>query len=715
MAAYLARPTAVYYFNIPGRDRTVSVILLVGSRRNQEVGMERASARPHLDASRVPAPVVRRLRILAIDPSLGTRLSTAAFNEITAAIPWEELHPGPVGEYLEVVDVDPASGVFYRPVDLDHPHLLAENGLSPSESNPQFHQQMVYAVAMTTIQHFERALGRKALWSDRRVASRSGFNRQFVRRLRIYPHAIRDRNAYYSPAKKALLFGYFPVASKDDDNTPGTVVFTCLSHDIVAHETTHALLDGVHPRFNEPTNPDVHAFHEAFADIVALFQHFTYPSVLESQIRRTRGDLHSENLLGQLAQQFGRATGRGAALRDALGDRDGETGAWKPRRPDPHALDSTIGAHARGAILVAAVFRAFLLIYRSRTADLFRIATQGTGTLPDGEIHPDLTARLAQEAARCADRVLQMCIRAIDYCPPVDITFGDFLRGIITADLDFSPEDKESFRVVFIESFREWGISPRDISSMGVDSLAWPTGDELLTEMRADQHLRHGPEDLRTQLGDFVVGAARGWNLESDRFQVWRDFDRVRVRLWKWLREGDSVGGDYARLFGLEVESTPPTVSRGKGGLPAVEIHSVRPAIRRTIAGTTSADLVIEITQRRDGYFDEREQSEMDAPRPQGGQTSRRGGRRRGGPDFVYRAGATILIDPATRKVRRIIRTPGTIADNAELARVRRFLVGGDESSGNAFDGGMAVSLRDRETDGREEPFALIHQLEEIR
>ena len=100
---------------------------------------------------------------------------------------------------------------------------------------------------------------------------------------------------------------------------PGTVVFTALSHDIVAHETTHALLDGVHPRFNEPTNPDVPAFHEAFADIVALFQHFTYPTVLESQIRRTRGDLDSENLLGQLAQQFGRATGRGAALRDALG------------------------------------------------------------------------------------------------------------------------------------------------------------------------------------------------------------------------------------------------------------------------------------------------------------------------------------------------------------------------------------------------------------
>jgi hypothetical protein len=664
--------------------------------------------RRYLEAARVPAPVVRRLSVLAFDPSLATRVATVSFNEITVEVPWEDLLPGPVGEYLEVVDVDPASGVFYYPVELDHPHLLARDGLSPSESNPQFHQQMVYAVAMTTIQHFERALGRKALWADRRLARKDGgYDTQFVRRLRIYPHALRERNAYYSPSKKALLFGYFPVASKDDNNTPGTIVFTCLSHDIIAHETTHALLDGVHPRFNEPTNPDVQAFHEAFADIVALFQHFTYPSVLESQIRRTRGDLHSESLLGQLAQQFGRATGRGEALRDALGGRD-QSGAWKPRTPDPNALDAALGAHARGAILVAAVFRAFLLIYRARTADLFRIATQGTGKLPEGEIHPDLTARLAQEAARCADRVLQMCIRAIDYCPPVDITFGDFLRGVITADLDFSPEDKESFRIVFIESFREWGIYPRGISSMGVDALAWPSGEELMKEMIADNSLQHLPGQLRVQLASFVLQASQNWNLESDRFEVWHDFDRVRFLLWKWLRESDSLGRDYARLFGLVIDEAEaqPTVVRGKDG-PAVEIHAVRPTIRRT-ATSASIDLVIEITQRRDGYFDEKEQAKMDT-------LTTTGKRRRGKPDFRYRAGATILIDPSTSEVRRVIRTPGTVADDGELARVRRFLLGAGGGSGNAFDGGLALSLRDRDVAARQEPFAILHQMEAMR
>src|SRR5258705_10523452 len=122
------------------------------------------------------APRSRRLRIFAFDPSLAQRTETAAIQEIVVTIPWERgpdggpLPAGPIGEYIEVVDVDPASGVVYPPVKLDDPNLLAQDGLSPSEGNPQFHQQMVYAVAMATIGHFERALGRVALWAPRRQA-----------------------------------------------------------------------------------------------------------------------------------------------------------------------------------------------------------------------------------------------------------------------------------------------------------------------------------------------------------------------------------------------------------------------------------------------------------------------------------------------------------------------------------------------------------------
>src|SRR5262249_27771402 len=108
-------------------------------------------------------PVYRRIRTYAVDPSFSTRLDTAALNQAALKVMWERLKPGPEGEYIRVADVD-QSGKDYGKADLDAPHLLAQDGFTPSEGNPYFHQQMVYAISMTTIQYFERALGRPVLW-----------------------------------------------------------------------------------------------------------------------------------------------------------------------------------------------------------------------------------------------------------------------------------------------------------------------------------------------------------------------------------------------------------------------------------------------------------------------------------------------------------------------------------------------------------------------
>jgi hypothetical protein len=297
-----------------------------------------------------PQPTRRRLRVYAYDPSLGTRLETLGINEAVVEVPWEDdLQPGPVGEYLEVIDVDPASQCCYAPVALNHPHLLVQDGLAPSETNPQFQQQMVYAVAMKTIEHFERNLGRVALWAANAPGDRgANGSERYVQRLRIYPHAIRAGNAFYSPERKSLLLGYFFASQTTAvDMLPGGVVFTALSSDIIAHETTHALLDGLHRRFREPTNADVLAFHEAFADIVALFQHFSMPEALRQQIAGTRGDLRTENLLAELAVQFGQATGRYGGLRNAIGEFDGDK-QWRPAAPSPADYQLSSEAHARG-------------------------------------------------------------------------------------------------------------------------------------------------------------------------------------------------------------------------------------------------------------------------------------------------------------------------------------------------------------------------------
>lgn len=651
---------------------------LIENRRFLETQTADNSApRPALGSVQKTRPSERRLRVFASDPTLGVQLETAGLNEVTLRVPWERdragndvILPGPVGEYVEVIDRDPASQCFYAPVDLNDPPLLTQNGLAPSESNPQFHQQMVYAVTMRTIQTFERALGRLALWSPDRTRETEGTpsvpRDGYVQRLRIYPHAMREANAYYSPAKKALLFGYFPAASTDNSDQRLTV-FTCLSHDIVAHEVTHALLDGMHRRFSEPSNPDVLAFHEAFADLVALFQHFSIPEVLRQQIAATRGDLSSQNRLGELAQQFGQAIGKRGALRSFIGERDAND-QWIPHKPDRTALRVRWEPHERGAILVAAVFDAFLTIYKSRVADLLRIASDGTGVLPEGHLHPDLVNRMADEAAEAAQRVLDMCVRALDYCPPVDLTFGDYLRAIITADFEFDPEDATHRRVAFVEAFRRYGIVPETVRTLSVDGLLWrPTS-------AAPDEDENVVLDLITQWSNDIAA----WGLVHNREEL---FNLTRTRqgqLHQYLKAKFNNGTTISGI----VPTRP------------FEVHSIRPSIRSDWEGRPHCQWIVELTQRIPQWFDDDESLDT-SDTPAAGQAPAGAA-----PDYYFRGGCTLVIEADSGKVRYAIRKR---LDSARRARQKQYLMGrGNESLAATYFGGMASEYL--------EPFAMLHR-----
>jgi hypothetical protein len=649
-------------------------------------------------AGGVPRPPHRLLRAFAFDPILSRDIDTHDVNQITVELPWEDgLRPGPVDDYIEVIDYDPASQAFYAPVDLNDGRLLAQDGHRPSEGNPQFHQQMVYAVARNTIRHFERALGRRALWSPRLVRKNRRLRDEFVERLRIYPHGLREANAYYSPVKKALLFGYFPASdARPGRNAPGETVFTCLSHDIVAHETSHALLDGLHRRFIEPTNVDVWALHEAFADIVALFLHFTHPKVLRHQIARTRGDLESQNLLGELAFQFGQAVGRYGALRSAIGGYDDVTGEWVPEEPDPDSLRETTEPHRRGAILVAAVFEAFLTIYKRRIADLLRIATGGTGILPPGELHPDLVERLSREASKTAGHVLTMCIRALDYCPPVDIDFGDYLRALITADFDMVQDDRYSYRLAVIESFRCRGICPKGVRNLSVESLLWHT--PTATEQRAFSAVFKDPESVR--------GLVPDWGLSTDRRIIYEQAERSQAELHKWFTRPGAKRAARAAHLVLEKDE-PGGYYRDRNGVPRLEIHSARPARRIGPDGQTVTELVIEMTQRRRGYYDRSVQDKVDRGKL----------KKIPKPDFIFRGGCTMLVDPETAEVKYCVYK--RIKSKTRLERTRTHLTEDPAPSSRAtYFGDPRKTYFRRLTAGRAdpdealtvEPFALLHR-----
>lgn len=637
----------------------------------------------HALSPQPPNPVARRLRIYAYDPSLGRDLDTVGLNETLISVRWEaDLAPGPVGEYLEVVDIDPASGCGYAPVDLNDPRLLASDGLRPSEASPQFHQQMVYAVAMRTIDHFEKALGRVALWAPRMLKSKPappgaagavgapGTARpeveHFVRRLRIYPHALRAENAYYSPERKALLLGYFS-SSSALTGAPSEYVFTALSHDIVAHETTHALLDGLHRRFREATNPDVLAFHEAFADIVALFQHFSMGDALRDAVAKARGDLFQPTMLAKLAVQFGNATGHYGALRQAIGKEvtDPETGksVWQPAAaPDKGDYQRSTEAHARGAVLVSAVFDAFLKIYTRRALVPIRLATNGSEQLALGALPTQLIDALTDVASKVAIQILGMCIRALDYCPPIDITFGDYLRALITADRDLIHDDPMGYRVAFVSAFAARGIYPENVRTLSVDTIAWEP-----------------PPAPFPRLEQKLVELRLAWDLQVDRETAWKNARANAYRLHQWLVDPSVVDDDELALLGLCRTAQPsyPLANLDGGTVPCemhgIEVHSVRPLHRVGPDGQLLSQLVIELTQSLHATD---------------------------GTGMVFRGGATLLFDIGKGAITYLVRKRFDL--QARVSAQQALWESGNLEQPNAYSGTAADAA---------EPFALLHHL----
>ncbi len=688
----------------------------------------------------IKEPSFRKLRGYAFDPSLSLKMDTAPINDLVYKVPWEDVMEGPIGEYVEVVDYDPTVGKFYRPVDLNNPFVLASDGLEPSESNPQFHQQMVYAVVMTTIKNFEKALGRKILWSPRRVKG-SGYEEP-VMKLRIYPHALREANAYYSPVKKALLFGYFSSTPADESlHMPDSLVFTCLSHDIVAHETTHAILDGLHSYYNVPSNPDMLAFHEAFADIVALFQHFSFPDVLKHQIAKTKGDLGSQNLLGQLAQEFGSAIGNYGSLRDAIGKVDEETKKWKPIQPNPDDYRTITEPHARGSILVAAVFEAFLSIYQSRINDLIRIASDGTGILRQGEIHPDLVNRLANEASKAAGHVLRMCIRALDYCPPVDLNFGDYLRAIITADSDLVAEDNRDYRLAFIDSFRKRGIYPSGIKTLSVESLRHTVlniggiRDEAGNmEVEESEVNLTQPNmeiaDLLSVINGFLREYAEIIKYENNRkriFETTRKYirgeysrkNKIILGLHKRLNLKFNNSIEFSKITGLDFDNQFKKIGISKSlkyNGASFRIQNLRLVSRVGPEGNQINHVIFSLVQTsgviyKDGKFAGHYQPENDYTK----NTDRKASKVPEG-GFELKGGCTLIFDLDSLKLKYAISKPIMDMDQLEktgkatinLSRADaqyKFMHQGDEDGMNEF-----TSYFSNDSHGLIEPFAFLHQ-----
>jgi hypothetical protein len=376
------------------------------------------------------------------------------------------------------------------------------------------------------------------------------------------------------------------------------------------------------------------------------------------EIGRARGDLSTARLLSGLAQQFGRGSGIGDALRDYTGS-----------RARARTYEGTTEAHDRGEILVLAVYDAFLAIVARRTADLIRIAANGTMRLPEGALHPDLVNRLTEETCTAAHHVLEICIRALDYCPSVDITFGEYLRALITADFDVRPEDPLGDRIAFMEAFQKRGIPVRDVRTISTESLVWnaPMDDQ--------------PEWLKTVFAGFKIPFGQ----RLTRSEIYKLNEENRWLIFGALKSELAKNPELCAQLGLKPK-VPRYDSNGKAlpsrsrGVTTFQVFNARPARRVSPDGSVRVDIVAIVTQRRPEPIVE-------------------GGKIKKGSFFWFRSGSTLVLDSNLGQPRiryNIVKGP----DSARRIEAQRKME----------QGGFATGLRSLYFGAdRREPFALLH------
>lgn len=224
--------------------------------------------------------------------------------------------------------------------------------------NRKFDQVQAFTSAQQTLDLFESHAGRTLPWA---------FEGQT---LGVGPHAGEGANAYYQRSFGAVSFYSFP------SKALGKTVHTAQSADTVAHETGHAILDGLKPQYGHTFDRETKGFHEAFGDCAAMLLTLSRPSVRAQILSQTGGDLSKENAASRFSEEFGTAVRLGN--RDPNDDRDYLRTALNPfAYVDPATLPNdgprealTAESHSFCQVWTRAFYAGIAGIYDSLRAQL---------------------------------------------------------------------------------------------------------------------------------------------------------------------------------------------------------------------------------------------------------------------------------------------------------------------------------------------------------
>lgn len=426
---------------------------------------------------------------------------------------WEPgLDDGPTSARVAVVDYDidtkrlEESAKWDREkwsfVGPDGKRLDRENN-----DNFQFHQVNVWGIVSRILEFYEdcTALGRPVRW---------GFDGN---RLIVMPHAGYQENAFYDGASKALQFYYCGAKDKP--------VYTSLSHDIVAHETGHAVLDGIRPLYLEHNSLQSGAFHEFAADLTAILSAMRNNDVRRELAKVTEGDLKKAKSLANLAEEFARIVIGRDYLRSAFNSNKMDT--VKEGR-SPHFCSQVL------------------------TGAMFDIMTRMAANYMERENKKGKRHTPYQALWYTIDRFRRVALQPLDYCPPVDIRFEDYADAVLARDRLTNPEDPYEYRKIMREVFKERQIPClEEGDEPAYTEYYCPNIGYLATSRTAAYGFLHEKRELLRIPAEHDIVVADLYSVDKVR-RAYRRLPREIVMEYVW---GEDVRLEGSRFKNLEGET----------------------------------------------------------------------------------------------------------------------------------------------------------------
>jgi hypothetical protein len=258
-----------------------------------------------------------------------------------------------------------------------------------------FVQQSVFATVYHTLHFCEELLGHPVDWA---------FGR---RQLLVVPRAGEMKNAFYERETGSLqFFEYKTLSRSEGEASPDRRIMTALSHDIVVHETTHAILDGLAPDLYDAISPESLALHESVSDLVAIFLTLLDDVIVWSILNISSTALDTFEVLGRVAEEFGHDVRLGENV-DFLRTAENRFGLPNAPRDDGVEPVNYYSPHELSQVLTGAVFQTF-----RRHAD-------------------SLSGDAEKKIRRAARETCRLIIPALDLLPPGDADFADYGRCIV--------------------------------------------------------------------------------------------------------------------------------------------------------------------------------------------------------------------------------------------------------------------------------------------